>query len=109
MFHAAMKNNTYKAKKAPFKLDLLINKIDFGIDAKIHLFGVMINPFCHIAVKCGAMRPLSRFKFSSQFSQTWALFKKKYSESNDLRGVMATRFQIYSMAKNEIVLEKIFL
>ena len=43
-FQAAMKNNVDKAKKALFKLDVLMSRIDLEIDTKIHLFDVMIKP-----------------------------------------------------------------
>ena len=43
-FQAAMKNNVDKAKKALFKLDDLMSKIDLEIDTKLHLFDVMIKP-----------------------------------------------------------------
>ena len=43
-FQAAMKNNVDKAKKALFKLDVSMSKIDLEIDSKLHLFDVMINP-----------------------------------------------------------------
>ena len=43
-FQAAIKNNVDKAKKALFKLEVLISKIDLEIDTKLHLFDVMIKP-----------------------------------------------------------------
>ena len=43
-FQAAMKNNVDKAKKALFKLDVLMSKIDLEIDTEIHPFDVMIKP-----------------------------------------------------------------
>ena len=43
-FQAAMKNHVDKAKKALFKLDVLMSKIDLEIDTKLHLFDVMIKP-----------------------------------------------------------------
>ena len=43
-FQAALKNNVDKAKKALFKLDVLMSKIDLEIVTKLHLFDVMIKP-----------------------------------------------------------------
>ena len=43
-FQAAMKNNVGRAKKALFKLDVLMSKIDLETDTKLHLFDVMIKP-----------------------------------------------------------------
>ena len=39
-----MTNNVDKAKKALFKLDVLMSVIELEIDTKIHLFDVIIKP-----------------------------------------------------------------
>ena len=39
-----MKNNVDEAKRALFKLDVLMSKIDLEINTKTHLFDVMIKP-----------------------------------------------------------------
>ena len=62
-FQAAMKNNVDKAKKALFKLDVLMSKINLEIDTKIHLFDVMIKPILLYGCEVWAMRTLSRLKF----------------------------------------------
>ena len=43
-FQAAIRNNVDKAKKTLSKLELLLSKIDFGIDTKLHLFDAVIKP-----------------------------------------------------------------
>ena len=43
-FQAAIKNNVDKAKKALFKLEVLLSKIHFEIDTKLHLFDAVIKP-----------------------------------------------------------------
>ena len=46
IFQAAIKNNVDKAKKGlfyRFKLDVLLSKVDFGIDTKLHLFNAVIK------------------------------------------------------------------
>ena len=43
-FQVVRKYNVDKAKKALFKLDVLMSKIDLGIDIKILLFDEMIKP-----------------------------------------------------------------
>ena len=62
-FQAAMKNSVDKAKKALFKLDVLMSKIDLKIDTKIHLFDVIIKPILLYGCEVWAMRTLSRLKF----------------------------------------------
>ena len=43
-FQAAIKNNVDEAKKTIFKQEVLLSKIDFGIDTKLHLFDAVIKP-----------------------------------------------------------------
>ena len=43
-FQAAMKYNIDKAKKALFKMETLLGKVDLEIETKLHLFDTMVLP-----------------------------------------------------------------
>ena len=43
-FQAAMKYNNDKAKKALFKIDILLSKVELQVRTRLHLFDILILP-----------------------------------------------------------------